>query len=467
MLAVSFGLSGSDAAAPDDKGRPFSPVVQQAYYQSSAVDSVDLFPIPADLSPVYRPLSIVLRLASATVALLVGVFTTWGRTMLLGTMIWSSDKKAFWRQIPWKDLIVCGIKSIAAYLVATSGLQELPRYRPSRIESKVLAERYYLPTKLSRYRSLPGIALGNVHWLQMNTKNISSSEPLLFSQAHFNHGFGANSLSWFPLLPVLTEQLGISCAYAHDAPGFGFTDRSSRYIDDFSCDRSAEIGLALLNSHEAAENPVSANSTVLLVGHSMGAFTTLKMALSMERTVKLRIILVAPAFGFCRMTSAREPSKTRKRQGSLSMATDSIAVYALRRIVGAPWFFRKALQFAWANPLKDADVLRFQWPSIVKGWERGILRFARAPLPSEERLLRLVLALPNLQSINVVVGESDRIIGQSNLQKFLVAFPKIPFSTIANCGHDPFEEDPEAFTDHLKELFAQQTTGPIEAAKAT
>jgi pimeloyl-ACP methyl ester carboxylesterase len=399
-----------------------------------------------------------LRLASATAALLVGIFTTWSRTMLQA--IWQDlflTQKG-WRSIPWKELIVCGIKSIAAYVFAAGVLQELPKYRPSRIESILLSERYYLPTKLSFYRSLKGIDLGNVHWLQINAKNTAKE---LFSHAHFNHGFGASSLSWFPSLPLLTERLGISCAYAHDAPGFGFTDRTSRYIDDYSCDRSAEVGLALLNK---TENPVSSNSTILLVGHSMGALTALKMALAMDETVNLRIVLVSPAFGLGRKSTARSSSKTRKLQGSCSMAADSIAVYALRRIVGTPGFFRKALQLAWGTPLKDSDVLRFQWPSIAKGWERGILRFARAPLPSDERLLRRVLALPNLRSINVVVGESDRIIAPSSIRKFLAAFPSIPMSTIANCGHDPFEEDPEAFTDHLEEML---DTGPTKTVTHT
>ena len=43
-------------------------------------------------------------------------------------------------------------------------------------------------------------------------------------------------------------------------------------------------------------------------------------------------------------------------------------------------FWRKGLELAWGDPKKlyDSDVLRFQWPSIGKGWEDGLVTFARA-----------------------------------------------------------------------------------------
>jgi pimeloyl-ACP methyl ester carboxylesterase len=438
LFAVSLDSSSGYAGQYDKDLQPD--------YKFQVTES-DTRPIPDELSPIYRPLPFLLRLASATFSLLVAALTTWG-TVMFQTICYNLWNVRFlgsqiWRNIHWKELVLCGIKSIAVYAVTAGGLQELPRYRPSRIETKALVERYYLPSKLSQYRSLNGIDLGNIHWLQLHAKNTTQQ----FSHAHFNHGFGASSLSWLPSFRLLSERLGIACAYAHDAPGFGFTDRTSRYIDDYSCDRSAEVGLALLNR---AENPVVPNSTVLLVGHSMGAFTTLKMAIALDETVNLRVILVAPAFGLAREASSHQSLKSRERQGLFSRVYDTVAAYVLRRVVGVPGFFRAGAQLAWANPLKDADLLRFQWPAIAKGWERGILRFARAQLPSDEKLLRRVLALPNLQSINVVVGNSDRIIKLSTVRSFLAAFPTVPLSTIANCGHDPFEEDPDAFAEHLK-----------------
>lgn len=418
-------------------------------------ESNTLFAIPKGLSPVYRPLPILLRMISVALSVLAGIFTTWSRVTVLSvcTNIWNGRFLSRGTIIPWKDLIVCAIKSIGLYFVATGLLQELLAYRPGRIETQALAERYHLPTKLSRYQQVKGVEIGKIHWLQA----ASNSTSIQFTHAHFNHGFGASSLSWLPALPLMVDRLGIARAVAHDAPGFGFTDRTSAYIDDYSCQRSAEIGRALLDQNES----ITVNSTVLLVGHSLGAYTTLQMALDMDPAVKLRIILVSPAFGI------RQPSASslnqRRKQGIWSSAVDSVAAIALRKIVGSPGFIRRGLQYAWANPLKDVDVLRFQWPSIARGWERGLLRFARAPLLSDERLLRRVLALPNVEAIDVVRGGQDQIVKLSNIQKFFAAFPTISVSTVENCGHDPFEENEAAFVEHICGLLSGATSAAKES----
>jgi pimeloyl-ACP methyl ester carboxylesterase len=62
---------------------------------------------------------------------------------------------------------------------------------------------------------------------------------------------------------------------------------------------SAGIGLALLERalSEAFPPPFSilGDKYVLLFGHSMGSLTTLRMALKLPESTKIKIILVAPA----------------------------------------------------------------------------------------------------------------------------------------------------------------------------
>lgn len=41
---------------------------------------------------------------------------------------------------------------------------------------------------------------------------------------HMNHGFGASSSSWSPVIKTLSRELG-ALAIAHDTPGFGLTAR--------------------------------------------------------------------------------------------------------------------------------------------------------------------------------------------------------------------------------------------------
>ena len=42
---------------------------------------------------------------------------------------------------------------------------------------------------------------------------------------HMNHGFGASSSSWSPVIRRLSRELG-ALAVAHDTPGFGLTARA-------------------------------------------------------------------------------------------------------------------------------------------------------------------------------------------------------------------------------------------------
>ena len=122
----------------------------------------------------------------------------------------------------------------------------------------------------------------------------------------------------------------------------------------------------------------------------------------------------------------------------------------------------------WGDPKKvsDSDALRFQWPSIGSGWERGLLEFARAQgssssggtiFASEEdddddddvTLLRKVLDLPDT-TVAVILGSKDKVIPTSmSLQFFKKNFPnkEIPIITLDGCGHDAFEEDIETFID--------------------
>ena len=103
--------------------------------------------------------------------------------------------------------------------------------------------------------------------------------------------------------------------------------------------------------------------------------------------------------------------------------------------------------------LRDSDVLRFQWPSIGLGWERGLLEFVRAQLSAFDKddieddrsLLQRVMAMPNTK-IMVVLGGSDRVIPPDFSRKFFNDFG-IPIEEMSGLGHDPFEEKPDQFSD--------------------
>lgn len=116
---------------------------------------------------------------------------------------------------------------------------------------------------------------------------------------------------------------------------------------------------------------------------------------------------------------------------------------------------------AWGDPtaLKDSDVLRYQWPSIGEGWERGLLKFASAQRRSDDvGLLRQVLLLPNT-SVSIIVGEKDRVIPVKITQQFLANFSpeQVKMIQLKGLGHNSFEEDVEGFISAVENIFQENS----------
>mmetsp|Transcript_17151 Transcript_17151/g.24135 ORF Transcript_17151/g.24135 Transcript_17151/m.24135 type:complete len:316 (-) Transcript_17151:79-1026(-) len=312
----------------------------------------------------------------------------------------------------------------------------------------------------------------------------ASNKKKRFSAMYVNHGFGASSLSWLPALPSLVNRVGAKVGLGHDAAGFGFTDRP-KDVSLYTSQASASMGLSLLkneiepgsnkngNEMPSTETNVSDTSppSVLLLGHSMGSITTLHMALQLPKEIKKDIILVAPALGI-----APSVIGMRKTNGILSKVLRpfkqvfqkvfiSIPLsYVLRRTVGTKDFWKKGLLAVWGDPtlLSDSDVLRFQWPSIGRGWEKGLIDFSRAQLlPKQYKdtdLLEKVLALPNTK-VSVVQGTSDLVVKQNVVQKFFEPYKsQVRIWELQNRGHDPFEEKPEEFVSTVMEILGESSS---------
>jgi pimeloyl-ACP methyl ester carboxylesterase len=121
------------------------------------------------------------------------------------------------------------------------------------------------------------------------------------------------------------------------------------------------------------------------------------------------------------------------------------------------------LQSAWGDPnkVRDSDVLRFQWPSIGAGWERGLLRFAQAQgnvhnALDDATLLKRVLELPNT-TVAIILGSKDKVISSKLIRTFLHDNDfeeQVPVIELEGLGHDAFEEDVDAFVDAVEQLLS-------------
>ena len=476
MTRLSLTADASSAAASADQF-PSETLSTDRLMKATPVpvpNEPNLYYIPKGLSPVYRPIrplweAALWLVSSATVAAL-------SCDNLLGTiqvMSYSQpDVGAVIRSLRRhrKRLLGLLLRTCLLALAMRTSLQEIA-LRPSRIDTQALANLYHLPSRLSRYEQIPLENKENtvgVHYLESRSKDPIDAP---FRALYVNHGFGASSLSWLPALPVLQDRLGIPIALGHDAAGFGFSDRPGQVpnaSEESPAILSAKVGISLLQNKGVVTNGTTTErGPVLLMGHSMGALTTLQMALRMDPGIPKRVILVAPALGLHgsskgNSNTASSPPKrwlTGLTKPLRKMFFDPPAKYALRRLVGRPNFWRNGLKLAWGDPnrLKDSDVLRFQWPSIGLGWEQGLLDFTQAQQQSfktsnDRELFQQVLNLPNT-TVSVIVGSNDRVVPVSRIRAFVEGISSfVPVVELDGLGHDPFEEDVERFVsavDHL------------------
>ncbi len=79
----------------------------------------------------------------------------------------------------------------------------------------------------SRFEDVDGL---EVHYLREEPTSAVDAGAVAVAGAaagcvlHMNHGFGASSSSWSPVIERLSSGLG-ALAIAHDTPGFGLTSR--------------------------------------------------------------------------------------------------------------------------------------------------------------------------------------------------------------------------------------------------
>jgi len=469
--------------------------------------------LPDELRPCYRS-------PSRTIQALTLLFTTW---MAVAFTTWK-------RRVPAVSKFL--LRSVAYFVIAQVALQETllrKRLSPSRVTTEALVQRYCLPSTLSRYESITidplvlpsattstsrtasppstadpsesnldvdsSISLG-VHYLRYdnensnNNSNSSSStdenpsalpstagkQTRTFDAVYFQHGFGASSLSWLPVMPSLAKRLGARVALGHDAVGFGFTDRP-RDLRWYTAKQSSRIAHQILKHHSPSaagavisgqigkgngdgdhngngdSDAGSVDETkpsplpVCLVGHSMGSLSVLRLATALPRETPKLIVLSSPALGLLGRKpppSAEQTNRTGPLGSALADAFAALvdpigralrraivrpcARYALRRAIGTPNAWRKGLEAAWGDPscvTEDSDVLRYSWPSIGAGWEDGILNFAAAQgLPQEDDLdddallFQRVLELPRTKVL-VVLGARDRVVPTASVKAFL------------------------------------------------
>ncbi|GKY91417.1 hypothetical protein MPSEU_000114000 [Mayamaea pseudoterrestris] len=463
--AASFADNGSAALVPGATPIPVP-------------NLPSLYQLPSNLYATYRPVPNSAKASIWLFALIVATMTT-RNVKSLAMRILTMTLSFPWR----RKLFFLLCKTVAIGLLSMLVAQDL-HWGPSRVTVQQLEQDYWLPSACSKFQVL-NVATSNdstiplgVHYLQVDNEDATAAAANEngTTAIYVNHGFGASSLSWLPAMEPLASKLKARFVLGHDATGFGFTERPGE-AEMFTYHGSAEIGLAVWNhviEHGSSSN--SANvSRVILMGHSMGSLATLRMALDMDESLHKHVILVSPALQRQRHSAGSRSNLVGRllfRVPLLRYILDVPAAYVLRRIVGTPGAWRKGLQQAWGDPNKllDSDVLRFQWPSIGKGWEMGLLAFSHAQSAkrdiTDKELVKRVLQLPNT-TFSVIVSSKDRVVPPKSIRDFFEEFPSVAIEEMEGLGHDPFEEDVPTFVDTVERIIRKQRSFNLVAEGST
>lgn len=348
------------------------------------IDEPNLFDIPSNLSPTYGHLPFLLQAAIVLISALIVERRSLSR--LLGILLTSTAPFSYLlsqiAQRPFTQRLfnASTIRQLVAFILRTTLLSTLATltiqerfFPPSRVTTSYLATRGELPSTLSKYsmvlpavvppllpfinngdvgkgnggmavttttsswnnddepQSPPPLVPIGVHSIQYTqsptptTTANSSNNNNKYDGIYLHHGFGASSLSWLPILPTLVDRLGNGKArgIAHDAPGFGFTDRPDgdvyEGLQQYGTENNVGIGVALLKESLMDVDSTSSDvggsgggkggssgseteevKSIAIIGHSMGCKAALLMALHchFHKQMQLRpnlVVLVAPA----------------------------------------------------------------------------------------------------------------------------------------------------------------------------
>ncbi|KAG5182234.1 Alpha/Beta hydrolase protein [Tribonema minus] len=355
------------------------------------------------------------------------------------------------------------------------------------------------PSTSSQFREAAGI---KVHLLHESPPSPETSNTVL----HFNHGFGACSLSWEPVLARLARSLNAR-ALAHDMPGFGLTQRVPlrRTAGVYTLQKNAEITRALLKPGDSGSDSEGGHKHTILFGHSMGGVTAALAAVGAEFEPRYTtLVLVAPALTAVTRTpattnlaaaaAADAPPSPQQRRARLSMlaapfrglrsAGERAARFLYRRallpvasplvalslhpIVYSGAFWRTGLQKAWFDKAGVGleVVNRYRWPSLVRRWDRGLALFvlsqsrwskvAHSDTPEEPLVAALKRKADAGMRIILIHGAQDPLVSAASSRALKSLIPAIDLVELQNCGHVPHEEMPDAFLDVLAARLSPQ-----------
>jgi len=236
------------------------------------------------------------------------------------------------------------------------------------------------------------------------------------------HGFDSSIFEFRRLLPLLAAQTN---SWAVDLLGFGFTDRP--------------VGLPFsptaIKTHLYSFWQAQINQPMVLVGASMGGAAAVDFALTYPQAISKLVLIDSAGF-----TAGPSMGKF------LVPPLGYLATAFLRH----PQVRQRISQNAYYDPsfasldAQACAALHLHRP----GWRQALIAFTKSGGYSSFKDKLAEVRSPTL----ILWGESDRILGTDDAEKFHGAIANSRLIWIKNCGHVPHLEQPRVTAEYIMEF---------------
>ncbi|GAB1540213.1 alpha/beta fold hydrolase [Scytonema sp. NUACC21] len=246
----------------------------------------------------------------------------------------------------------------------------------------------------------------------------SGGTPLLLI-----HGFDGSVLEFRRLLPLLALQ---NETWAVDLLGFGFTDRPPEI----------KFSPNAIKTHLYYFWKTLINQPVILVGASMGGAAAIDFTLTYPEVVqKLVLIDSAGLIGGSPLAKFMFPPLD-------YLASEFLRNPKVRASISRAAYKNKALA---SIDAQLCAALHLE----CSNWNKALIAFTKSGGYSAFRFKKLSkIVQPTL----ILWGDSDRILGTKDAQRFKLAIPNSKLVWIKDCGHVPHLEQPQITAQHILEF---------------
>ncbi|MCP6762920.1 MAG: alpha/beta hydrolase [Fischerella sp. CENA71] len=296
--------------------------------------------------------------------------------------------------------------------------------------------------------SLSGIEIARIRQLTESTsitlaesiKQIAiatplSSQPILTTYVQSGtggtpllliHGFDSSVLEYRRLFPLLAEK---HQTWAVDLLGFGFTNRPA----------GIRFSTAEIKTHLYHFWKTLIDQPIILVGASMGGAAAIDFTLTYPDIVK-KLVLIDSAglIGSSPLAKYMFPPLD-------YLAAQFLRHPKVRQSISRAAYKNKSLATIDAQL---CTALHLECPN----WQQALISFTKSGGYTAFRFKKL----GEIQSPTLILwGDSDRILGTKDAQRFNRAIPKSNLIWIQDCGHIPHLEQPQVTAQHILEFSSQ------------